>query len=116
MATDHMHPLWLQAINSAIGLMCIPFFFAILKRNNAVSSIDSTGLLWAVITSITGLIAYAAFTFALRSGNVGTTTILCSTYPILTLVLSALFLGEAITLPKLAGMFMVLGGMVLVAR
>lgn len=115
MAASYIHPMWLQTINYIIGFLCIPIFLSIIKRDT-VSQFDSAGVWWAIVASVFGLVAYASFTFALRIGNVGTTTILCSTYPIMTLILSALFLGETITLPKLAGMFMVLGGMVLVAR
>jgi|ERR1017187_2931088 transporter family protein len=115
MASNHMHPLWIQTINYIIGFLCIPILLLVVKRDTA-SHFDSAGIWWAIVASVCGIAAYAAFTFALRIGNVGTTTILCSTYPILTLVLSAIFLGETITLPKLIGMFMVLGGMVLVAR
>lgn len=114
-AASHIHPMWVQVINYGIGVLCIPIFLSIIRKDT-LSSFDSVGVWWAIVASVFGLVAYASFTFALRSGNAGTTTILCSTYPILTLVLSALFLGEAITLPKMAGMFMVLAGMVLVAH
>lgn len=85
-----------------------------MKRDNA--PFNNIGIWWAVVATIFGLVAYASYTYALRIGNVGTTTVLCSTYPILTLVLSAIFLGEAITLQKLGGIILVLLGMVLVVR
>jgi drug/metabolite transporter (DMT)-like permease len=114
MASNHIHPMWLQVINYAIGFMCIPIFLSTIKKDISVG-FDMTGIIWAVVASIFGLIAYASFTLALRNGNAGTTTILCTTYPFLTLILSMVFLGEPITAPKVVGVVAVLLGMGLIA-
>ena len=103
----------MQITNYVIGILAVPFFIWLMRRDPTVYSqgIDWVGMTIAVIGSIFGLAAYAAFTFALRTGDVGITSVICSSYPVLVLLMSCLFLGERLTVQKIIGVAAVAVGM-----
>jgi drug/metabolite transporter (DMT)-like permease len=109
------HPFYVNLSNYMIGFLCIPLFYYIIKNDHAPKLTTSTAL-WAIAGSSAGLIAYAAFTYALRTRDLGTTSILCSSYQLLAFLLSVAFLGERITLPKAGGVLLVLIGTALLVR
>ena len=114
-ATNHLHPFLLQAINYGIGFLAVPFLiFALAKVPNP--QFDRVGILWAIGSALFGIIAYVSFGFALKNGSAGTVVVLSTTYPVLTFILSVLFLGEQITLAKTGGILMVLAGVIILGR
>jgi drug/metabolite transporter (DMT)-like permease len=113
LVVQRMHPSTMQITNYVIGILAVPFFIWLMRRDPTVYSqgIDWVGMTIAVIGSIFGLAAYAAFTFALRTGDVGITSVICSSYPVLVLLMSCLFLGERLTVQKIIGVAAVAVGM-----
>src|ERR1700722_7753460 len=112
----HTHPMWLQTVNYIIGFCCIPIFLVMIKWEPYTGSFEMSGLLYAKISSVFGLIAYASYSYALRNGEVGTVAMLCSIYPTLVFILGVIFLGEPITAMKIGGIVMILSGTVLLAH
>ena len=113
LVVQRMHPSTMQITTYVIGILAVPFFIWLMRRDPTVYSqgIDWVGMTIAVIGSIFGLAAYAAFTFALRTGDVGITSVICSSYPVLVLLMSCLFLGERLTVQKIIGVAAVAVGM-----
>jgi uncharacterized membrane protein len=73
-------------------------------------------LWWALGAGLCGAVALVCFYAALDSGrDVGTIVGISAAYPTVTVLLAALFLGDAITLTKLAGVALVIGGIVLLS-
>lgn len=62
---------------------------------------------------IAGLLGQFAFYSALKSGEASLVVPVAATYPLVALIVSALFLGEAVTLQKAAGIVLVAGGVML---
>lgn len=62
---------------------------------------------------IAGLLGQFAFYSALKSGEASLVVPVAATYPLVALIVSALFLGEAVTLQKAAGIVLVVGGVML---
>lgn len=62
---------------------------------------------------IAGLLGQFAFYSALKSGEASLVVPVAATYPLVALIVSALFLGEAVTLQKAAGIILVAGGVML---
>src|SRR4029077_498495 len=116
LAVSKIHPAQIQIINCIIGCLLIPIYFGMLKAKNVVATINFIGVLYVVAASLCATIASYTFFHVLKSNEVGTTTIISSTYPIITLLLGAIFLGEAITMPKIVGTFLVLLGIALLGR
>ncbi len=66
-----------------------------------------------VLMAMSGVFAYLK---AMSAEEASKIVPLSSTYPVLTLILSVLFLGESFTLTKLIGTLLVVGGVYLVSR
>jgi transporter family protein len=56
-----------------------------------------------------------AYFFALRAGNISTVAVFTSGYPLVTLILAAIILGERLTTMKVVGTLLVLGGLTLLS-
>ncbi len=80
------------------------------------------GLTWAAAgyiaasAAVTWLIAFTAYYFALRSGQIGVVGPLCSTDPLFTAVFAALLVGSTIGGLTIAGLIVTIGGVVLISR
>lgn len=116
LAVSKIHPAQIQIINCIIGCFLIPVYYGMLKTKAIVQPINLIGVFYVVVASLCATIASYVFVHTLKTNEVGTTTIISSTYPVITLLLGAIFLGEAITVPKIAGMFLVVGGIALLGR
>ena len=109
-------PMVMQLSSYIIGFFCLPLFWFLLKQDKPIAFTWSTiGL--AIVGASSGIIAYIAYTYALRTGNAGITTITVSAiYPALTLILSMLFLGETLTVLKVCGLVSIFLGVLLLAH
>ncbi|MFY9568271.1 MAG: DMT family transporter, partial [Acetivibrionales bacterium] len=65
----------------------------------------------ALLATLVGDLAYYA---ALKKGDVSLVTIVMSSSPLITILCSALFLGEHITLMRLIGAVLVIAGIILI--
>lgn len=63
----------------------------------------------AILATLVGDLAYFA---ALKYGNINNVTLIMSTSPLVTIILSAIFLGESITKFQLVGALMIVGGLI----
>jgi transporter family protein len=71
---------------------------------------------WALATGVCGAVALVCFYVAVGSGyDVGTIVAISGSYPAITVVLAAVFLGDALTMSKVVGVVLVLGGLVLLS-
>ncbi len=71
---------------------------------------------WAVVTAICMAIALIVFFYALTQGDASRVVPASSAYPAVTLIGAALFLGESVTLTRVAGTALVVAGVVLISR
>lgn len=62
---------------------------------------------------LAGFVAQVVFYKALKMGEISRIIPITSCYPLFTFILGWAFLGEEITLPKVMGMFLILGGLFL---
>lgn len=75
--------------------------------------------LWLVYVALSGALAAGAFPLfnvALKAGDASQVVPVSATYPVVTLVLAALFLTESLTTLRVAGVGLIVGGIVLVSR
>jgi transporter family protein len=73
------------------------------------------GVALALATGVLGLLGALAFLVAVSRGPVSLITMVSALYPVLTVVLAMLFLGESISLRQGIGMALALVAMVLMA-
>jgi len=83
-------------------------------RMGEVAAIDMKSLLFVGAGGlVAGLFGQFAFYAALKGGEASVVVPVAATYPLVALVISVVFLGEAFTIQKLAGIAMVVGGVAL---
>jgi transporter family protein len=71
---------------------------------------------WAAVTALAASSALILFFYALTKGSASQVTPVSSAYPVITLIGSALFLSEKITLVRGAGTALIVAGVVLLSR
>ena len=75
-----------------------------------------TGGAWAAATGFCAALSLILLFFALTKGDAGLVVPAGSAYPVVTLIGSALFLSEAITLPRIIGTLLVVAGVIVISR
>ena len=71
---------------------------------------------WAAVTALCATGALILFFYALTQGDASVVVPVGSAAPVVTLVGSALFLSESITMPRVVGTLLVVAGVVLISR
>lgn len=116
-ALQKLHPAQLQITAYIVGVLCIPILYFIMKSSPTNTPTNSGGGYgWAILASVCSIAAYLAYLYNLKSGQAGTVSVLASINPLLTFILSVIFLGEAITFIKVIGIISILLGVILVGR
>jgi transporter family protein len=77
--------------------------------------IHPKGVLLATTTGILGFAGALCFLYAASKGPISLVAVLSSLYPVIAVVLAAVFLGEAISLKQVVGIILALGSMILIA-
>lgn len=113
-AVDGMSPYHLQVLSGLIYAALIPVWF----RVGGAWVIPDTRYLFAGFLAIfSNVIGAVIFGFLLKgTTNASVLSTMASASPVVTAVLSALFLGERFTLVKLAGIALVLCGILLINK
>jgi uncharacterized membrane protein len=92
------------------------FFCILLVAFRGASFPVGVGGAWAAVTAFAAAAALILFFYALTKGPASTVTPATSAYPIVTVIGSALFLAEKLTLVRGIGTALVILGVVLLSR
>lgn len=115
-ATKYNHPVVITFFIYLIGpLFSIWLVFLIQKKNIAINW-NFKGLLFIIFVIITGIFASIFYNTALTKGSVSIVTTLTSLYPIVTIILSLIFLNEQITITQIIGFVLVFSGAILLNK
>lgn len=87
-------------VYEAIGAILMTLLI-IFKTNSLSFQGDVKGILFAMLVGVCGTVASLVFFMALGKGEVANVVSVTSIYPLITIVLSAVFLKEAVTLPQM---------------
>lgn len=71
------------------------------------------GILFAVLTGVTGMLGTLFFFAAASRGKISVVVSMTALYPLITLLLAAIFLREPITVKQILGMFCAVAAIVL---
>ena len=83
-------------------------------RLGEVAAVDIKSALFVAAGGLlAGLFGQLAFYSALKAGEASVVVPVAATYPLVALFISVIFLGEAFTVQKLAGIALVVGGVML---
>jgi bacterial/archaeal transporter family protein len=100
--------LWVPLVYAAFSIAFVAFSGARLPFG--------AGGAWALLTAVLAASALILFFVALTRGQASRIVPATSAYPVVTLLGSALFLSESITLARIAGTALVIAGVVLISR
>jgi transporter family protein len=90
------------------------FGLAVMGRLDTMAQVDLKSALFVITGGfLAGFLGQVAFYSALKSGEASVVVPLAATYPLVALVISVIFLGEAFTWQKLAGISLIVGGVLL---
>ena len=114
LTVDRMHPYQLQILAAIVYSLCIPLWVILTHKENIAWSYDFNA--WALafaclITNIAGAIFFG--NLLKSSNNTGGLTVLISINPIITFMLSMIFLGESLTSKKIAACIFAFIGLIL---
>lgn len=113
-ANNNLHPLMVSTIVTGVYVILTPLSFLTI---NFDKSINSTGVIFAILGGLAMCVGSLGYFFALKSGGgAGQVAAVTSIYPALTLILSWLFLGETLSLRKLVGIGLALGSVLLLSQ
>src|SRR5260221_12781638 len=91
LSVQRIHPLYIQITSAIVGLIVLfPIYIILLKAKATDASLNLNGVVFASLATLSGAIASVAYIFAIQKGDVGKISVLCSTYPLLTLVISVI--------------------------
>lgn len=100
LASNEMNPVMMSIITTTIYMVALPIIISTFKVNLAVNFI---GFVYAIISSICLGAGSLSYMFALQKGSAGEITAVSATYPVITMLLSFVFLSEEMTLKKIIG-------------
>ena len=92
-ANSNIHPMMVSIIVTAFYVVWDTSAFLFIPFNK---TINSTGVLYTLLGAFFMGGGSLAYFFALRNGQAGSTTVLTSMYPAVTVILAAIFLKESI--------------------
>jgi len=113
LAVDRIHPYQLQVVAGVVYALGIPVWLYIISKAG-IAGWDTRGIIWGSLCVSLGTVSVALLGVLLKtSDDPGVIAILFSMNPVITMVLTVLFLGEELTLNKLLASGLVLAGLLL---
>lgn len=110
-----MSPVIMQMVTGVVFIFCIPFF---VRLSGGMANIKWSAASIALTTCAT-LLSIGAnillYTSLKGSQNTGSTAMLISLYPVVTLILSAVFLNEQFSTLKIFGVIAMIGGAIMLS-
>lgn len=112
LATNHIGSDSVIIYDSLTFIVLVIF---ILSKNSWQVEVELPGVLYSLLYGITGMVGTLAFTIAISKGQVNVVTSITSIHPVVTLLVSVLFLNEGITIKQISGIVLATIGLVLIA-
>ncbi len=107
MALRDSSPLMVTVVSAYVYSIIGPAVFLYMKGAGKSVSWSMSSILWVCLACVLVTVKAFAFSSAVQQAPVGLTVGLTGAYPLLTFALSALVLGEAVTLQRLVGVAVV---------
>lgn len=112
-ANSNIHPVMVSTVSMGLYIVLLPLMWTVMKFDHHISL---AGVLYSLAGAAFMCIATLSFSYALHNGGpAGRITILTALYPVLTLILSMIFLGETLTIKKSIGIICALVSFIILA-
>lgn len=111
-----INSLYYQIITGTIGLIAVPFYFSMLAYNHSANQINLHNILLVVIATVIALIASQIITHTIHSAqeNIMNVNVWVALYPIVSYILSVIFLHETLSNYKIIGILLMVAGAIMV--
>lgn len=110
------HPLEVNFIGTLAMIAVALVYLAIAKWQHIPLAFHRSTVLFAALNGVLVPTAYVIFLYALSRGALTTVVTITAAYPIITYILAVLFLNEPVTPSKLAGIVIVVIGMIVFVK
>lgn len=111
-----MHPLQMFIVGCCVNLFLLPIYSFTLKASNVSHPWHIGSMALCALAGLASTIGTIAYIYGIRTGDLGTIAVLSCAYPVLTVVLATIFLGETLTLSKIIGIMLVMIGVIVLGR
>lgn len=111
LAVDRIHPYQLQVVAGVVYALGIPIWIYTINRM-AITNWDVRGITWGGLCLVSGIAATVILGVLLKSSDdPGVIVTLVSMSPVVTMLLTVMFLGETLTPTKLLASGLMLAGL-----
>lgn len=115
LAVDKIHPYQIQIIAGILYSLLIPVWLFFMSKNNIQFNTNFLGNFYAILCLVSYVLGAVILGILLKTSNsTGTISVLISINPMITVLLSVLFLDEQFSLKKLLGCIVILSGIPLI--
>jgi transporter family protein len=104
-----------MAIRTLFVLIIVVGIATVTVPMSELKSISLQNIGWLAVSAIATGLSWLFYYRAIQEGEVSTVALIDKGSVLIALVLSAILLNEAITLPKIAGALMIFGGLIVIA-
>ena len=111
-ALENAHPFTVQWMYAIPFVLVIPLFFWLGSRAQPENNLDTTAFMWAVVASISSILALMLMLFAMRSQPASLAVAITAAYPLVTMFIAVMLKMETFSMQKLAGVVLIMGGLV----
>ncbi|MGQ9526037.1 MAG: EamA family transporter [Armatimonadota bacterium] len=99
----------IRSLTVFVGISCYLLAGGLFRQ---IASLDLSSLLCIAVGGVAaGLLAQVTYFYAMKAAEASRVVPMASSYPVVTLVLGILLLGEKLNVPKVLGTLMVVGGL-----
>jgi len=109
-ATKTLPPPAIPIIFSICSIATVPLYHHLITKSPVKYSWDWAGVGWAIAAYIATAGGSLAYMFAISKTNVSNVVGIASSYPLLVIIVAALFMKEQFSLPKFVGAALILVG------
>jgi transporter family protein len=113
MAVARAHPFTAQFLFYLPSLFFVPLWYLMSRKVGSGAAIDLQAAGWAFLASISSMLAMYLLFLALQSKPASIAMAMTSAYPLVTLTLAMVMRMEHLTLEKIAGMGLIIAGVIL---
>ena len=121
----NVHPIWLVALQNTFGfLFFLPLYIAMRKTPNyshdtVFTFFSPQGEMWICILALSifsSSLAFIFYSMSVRKLGVARSAVFANFIPVFTAITSFILLGEQLSMPKIAGILIVIFGLILTQR
>lgn len=116
LTTYRLHPLQMFIVGCVVNILLLPVYAFSMKTCSVNNSWHPGSIAICAAASLASAMGSLAYTYGIRTGELGTIAVLSCAYPLLTTLLAIIFLGESITTTKVIGIMFVIIGVVVLGR